>query len=579
MPKYWKAEDNPMRQWSVIAIALLLLPSGINALVSQPPVEEPDAWIWSPETLDADLEQVEQVLSNLGLHFYIYENIEMASFIGTSITAALVTDELGGDVERNQMYDLDLDRSVLAIEADAVANAVGNQRQGPSVMVIDTGIDSNHPDFQDGNVAGIYGSQRLGGLVTGSEPQSNQADTAGHGTHVTGIVAGSAASLGSQDYLADRFKGVYANGRIISYQALAQGSGGDSAQVDTMAALEGIDLALSREMKPYNVKVIQASWGTGGDLDPKSAVVKATLDAYLEGVNVIFSAGNRAREINSLNSFCQVPWVLCVANVDNDGELDPTSSVGTANGITRPYAHPDIAAPGQLITATSSTTKDRNTESFGVDQAQDPNGFFGKRPSEELYELRTGTSMSAPHVSGVAALLIAANPRLSPDQVMDIIVETARPLTHQATEVGAGMINAREAYNLAIGTTGNRAEFISGDQVKYGGPATGDPTYTKDSMSVGYDSTYTGSAVSLSPSDQLPNELDAGIQALADGFGIEKSIVFWSIAGLFVAVLLMFVIRIATGRRRRYERKAVKAAVQAAKAEARADRLAARASR
>lgn len=548
-----------MRPWTSIAVMLLLLPTGIHAVAGTAPLTaadtSPQVWIWSPDhpaSLDPSpiplLDTAFDLAADMGLPSHRYDALGMMAFIGTRSQADAVVAHVGGHVEPNQHYDLHLDRSVRAIEAEVVIDAVGSQRSGPSVLVIDTGVDSRHPDFQSGNLAANFAADRLGGLVVGVQTPEIVVDEAGHGTHVAGIVAGSGEALGSQDSLHDKYRGAYHNGRIVGFQALAENTEGDSAKVDTAAALQAMEWALQDGAR-YDVKVVQASWGTGGDLDPRAAVTKATLELYLAGMNVVFSAGNRGTENEALNSFCQPPWVLCIANVDNRGSLQKSSSVGTSSSSGRPYAHPDVAAPGTFITAAGSTADPSTDPTTAFD---DP---FSLTASQDLYQVRTGTSMAAPHVSGVMALLLAANPELSPDQVMDVLVETATPSVHSVNEVGTGMINAREAYNLAINTPGNRDAFEAGQQVKYGGPATGDDDYSDDPVSIGYTETPTGNAVTLPP----PNLTDrAGdlFQVVTNEIPRE-----WLLAGgAFLALLILIALMRRASRKRRARRAARRAA-------------------
>lgn len=552
-----------MRPWALALALLLLLPTSIHALVG-PESGPADVWIWSPSNiLDPEpLDEVAALAGDLGLPHHRYEALGMLGFVGTERQADLLVRQFGGDVERNTAHHVHLDGSLGAIEAKVVQEAVGTVRRGPSVLVIDTGVDSLHPDFQSGILAANFAAERFGGLVVGTLAPEVVVDEAGHGTHVGGIVAGSGEAGGDSDSLNGRYQGVYSNGRMVGFQALAESTDGDSAQIDTAAALEGMDWALS-DGDRYDVKIIQNSWGTGGDLDPSASVTKATLKLYLEGFNVVFSGGNRGTEDEALNMFCQAPWVMCVANVMDNGGWSDTSSVGTSRGTYRPYSHPDVAAPGTFITATGSTASNDGSDAPGS-----IGGLFGGgSASQELYETRTGTSMAAPHVSGAMALLLAANPDLSPDQVMDILTETASSSIHSVNEVGTGMINVREAYNLAVQTVGNRDAFEAGRQVKYGGPSTGDPDYSVDPVSLGYTETPTGSAVILPPSQRLPDEVQQVTQLISNQFGITEDLALYLLIGVVALLVLIWLLGIPRRRRR---------ARREARAERRADRRAAK---
>jgi subtilisin family serine protease len=82
------------------------------------------------------------------------------------------------------------------------------------------------------------------------------------------------------------------------------------------------------------------------------------------------------------------------------------------------------------------------------------------------YTALSGTSMATPHVTGAAALLFSGNPRLSPDQVMDLLINNATPHVdnYALYEAGHGYLNVIGAYEASRNTTGNLAAFLAGDQ-------------------------------------------------------------------------------------------------------------------
>lgn len=500
---------------TALALLLLLLaPAGASAEAwagsgadPEPPGPALEAWIWS----GADPHRTAPALEAAGVSWYEYEQLEMVAFEADPLTARLLVAAHGGHITPAETYRLHLDRSVPLIEADRVRDAVGVQRNGPTVLVVDTGVDSTHPDFQDSLVANLA-AERVGGLIAGTFAPDVVVDESGHGTHVAGIVGGTGEGAGPLDETSGKYVGVYGNGRIAGFQASTLD---EEPQVDSLAALEAFDWALENQAA-YDVRVVVNSWGLPGDLDPSHPINEATQRLYFNGINVIFSAGNLGTEgrTHQLNKFCQAPWVLCVAAGGADRNLVAISSRGDeANG---PYAHPDLTAPGWRITATNSLAD--------LDLLDRSLRVMAGTPGENLYIERGGTSMAAPHVGGTAALLYAANPSLSPDQVMDILVETTAPMPETVWDAGTGYLNAREAYNLAVQTEGNRQAFLSGNVVKYGGTATGDPAYADDPVTVGYTGTPMGGARLLeAPGDQWVGT---------------SSIPFWILVGLGVVGVL-----------------------------------------
>lgn len=384
-------------------LPLLLIP----LLLGPEPTEE---WLLTAETPDA--------LPNLG----------MTIFTATRTEAEALQARYGGELYQSERLPVHLDGSVPSIGADVVQAATGNQRTGPTVLVIDTGIDALHPDFQDGNLAVAVG-----------DPLLPLIDESGHGTHLASIVAGTGAGiLGGGKYA-----GVYANGRVASYQAT---SDDDPSSVDSLRVIQGLEWAIANQAQ-YDIRAIVNSWGIPGEFDPSQPIHKATLAAYKAGMVVTFSAGNDGEEPNQLNKYCVAPWVLCVAAASNTGRHEAYSSTGAP---TPSYNHPDISAPGSFIRAAKPLLDPTLTVLAGLNEA--------------AYKDRTGTSMAVPHVAGAAALLAAGNPDLSPDQIMDAIVENARPMSTNLSVSGAGFLDVEAAYEASKDLPGNLAAFLAGDQ-------------------------------------------------------------------------------------------------------------------
>ncbi len=485
----------PFRMRGPALLGLLLV---VAAILAPPaaPQGPAQAWIWSPpgddaQTLLAGLDW----LSEASLPAHRYANLDLAAFEATPGQAERFLDRFGGRLDPNGRAELHLDRSLPYIEATEVKREVGTVRGGPSVLVVDTGVDSAHPDFQSGNMAANVQPERAGSLVVGSLEQIPVVDLAGHGTHVAGIVAGSGASLGASDPLRGKYTGVYSVGRFVSYQASTVGGDEEDIGVDIVAALEAFDWALANQER-FDIRVVSNSWGDVGGFDPDHPVNEATLRLYLRGMVVAFSAGNDGEDgPGTLNMYCQAPWVLCVAAGDLDGARVGFSSYGRAAPQGEAWEHPDLTAPGLTIHAPKPMSDLSPTRTL--------TGLAGGGDlSAELYVDRSGTSMAAPHVAGAAALLLAERPDLSPDQVMDVLTATARPMADEVRKVGAGYLNVRRADVLAGTVEGNLDAFLAGDEVKYAGPATGDRAYANDPVTVGYDGAVPPSALTLPGRDR-----------------------------------------------------------------------------
>ncbi|MBM6619184.1 S8 family serine peptidase [Bacillus sp. RD4P76] len=332
--------------------------------------------------------------------------------------------------------------------------------KGVGVVVNDSGVDGTHPDLQFGEhvVQNVMASINLHALdsmlpITYLENVPNTDSTGGHGTHVAGIVGGTGEMSGG------KYEGVAPGADIIGY-----GSGAAVAIIDTIGAF---DYALTHQSE-YNIRVITNSWGStsdvGKDFDPFDPINIATKKLYDRGIVTVFSAGNSGPgEATITGNYKKAPWVITVAAGTKQGKLTDFSSRGVAekggevivDGETFKWEdRPTITAPGEGIISTRvvapvsslGITDDVNT----IDPAHLP-----------YYTTMSGTSMAAPHVAGMVALILEANPLLSPKEVKDIIQNTATNMSgYEVWEVGAGYANAYAAVDAAFtsrnyGTTVN----------------------------------------------------------------------------------------------------------------------------
>jgi serine protease AprX len=154
---------------------------------------------------------------------------------------------------------------------------------------------------------------------------------------------------------------------------------------------------------------------------------------------VVFSAGNTGPGTDSLNPYSVAPWVISTGATDNLGRLASFSSRGDFGS---PLFHPTIVAPAVNTVSLRASTVATVTTVDGA-AANDSSLSSSELP---YYTTGSGTSFSAPQVAGVIALMLEANPNLTPAQVRDILQRTATPLPpYYMYEVGAGMLNAQAA--------------------------------------------------------------------------------------------------------------------------------------
>ncbi len=329
--------------------------------------------------------------------------------------------------------------------------------KGITVLINDTGIDGTHGDLKYGThvIQNVLASINLNAEssllpVTYQENVPNTDITGGHGTHVAGIVGATGAMSNG------KYEGVAPGANLIGY--------GSGAELFVLDALGGFDYALTHQFQ-YGIRVVTNSWGTSAaPFNPDDPINVATKMCYDRGIVITFAAGNDGPSENTLNPYAVAPWVISVAAGDDHGMLAGFSSRGvenqsgtfTVNGQTWTYLEsPTVTAPGVLVISCrallSNLIANGLTDDTTIELAYLP-----------YYTRISGTSMATPHVAGVVALMLEANPSLSPADVKNILQETATNMQGRSSwEVGAGYVNAYDAVeksfnsSLSFGSTLN----------------------------------------------------------------------------------------------------------------------------
>ncbi|MET3695885.1 serine protease AprX [Bacillus oleivorans] len=381
--------------------------------------------------------------------------------------------------------------------------------KGVGVVVNDSGIDGTHPDLEFGEhvVQNVYGAINLHALssllpITYAEDVPNTDSTGGHGTHVAGIVGATGAMSGG------KYEGAAPGADIIGY-----GSGAAVAILDVLGAF---DYALTHQAQ-YNIRVVTNSWGTtsdaGTDFDPFDPINVATKKLYDRGIVTVFSAGNSGPGESTISgNYKKAPWVVTVAAGTKQGKLTDFSSRGVdekggkviVDGQTFTWEdRPTVTAPGENIVSTRVIAP---VSSLGI--TDDVNNID---PAHlPYYTTMSGTSMAAPHVAGIIALMLEANPLLSPDEVKEILQNTATNMPgYEEWEVGAGYVNAYAAVEAAFSNK-TYGETLNMNQTFN---ATVDMSVIRDPFTIEYDPTsLDGNKIEFTVDEGL-TELTATIHA------------------------------------------------------------------
>jgi serine protease AprX len=296
--------------------------------------------------------------------------------------------------------------------------ATGDTGQGVTVAVLDTGID-NLPDFSGRLAGGVD-------LTGGNDPFQ---DSYGHGTFVAGLIAGDGASSGGQ------YSGEAPGASLVSIKVA-----GANGTTDLGKLILGLQWAVDHR-DTYGIKILNMSLGFQATestvINPLDQAVQAVWDS---GIAVVVSAGNAGPFNGTILSPGDDPLVITVGALDDMAqtsvsadEMCDFSSVGPTSPDG--WVKPDLATSGRSVVslaAPGSTIYD-DYPSARVGSAD----FVG-----------SGTSFSAAITSGAAALVLADNPGITPDQLKARLLGTTDP-----GPVGNPFVDGHGALNAYAAAT------------------------------------------------------------------------------------------------------------------------------
>lgn len=278
------------------------------------------------------------------------------------------------------------------------------------VAVIDTGIDGAHVDLDGGKI--IAWKDYINSRTT-------PYDDNGHGTHVAATIAGTGE--GNPAY-----KGVAPGAALIGLKVLDSAGSGYTSDIDA-----AIDWTIQNKAA-YGIEIISLSLGSTGSSDGTDSTSQLLNQAAAAGIVPVAAAGNSGPARYTIGSPAAAADAITVGAMADPGEKGFSQAYFSSRGPTADgRVKPDISSPGVNITSA---------------RANSTNGYVSM----------SGTSMATPFVSGTAALMLAANPALTPAQVKSKLMGTVIDWGPAGTDIdyGAGRLQGYEAVKSAGGFTG-----------------------------------------------------------------------------------------------------------------------------
>jgi serine protease AprX len=316
---------------------------------------------------------------------------------------------------------------IRTIKADqAWNNSPYLQGKGIGVAVIDSGINSN------GDLYTAAGENRqVADIRFNTDYNQNTSDGFGHGTVVSSIIGGDGSDSSG------KYIGVAPMVNIVNVKV-----SNDDGSSNATNVIQGLQWVLDNKAQ-YNIRVVNLSLNStvaeSYHTSPLSAAVEIL---WFNKIVVVVSAGNNGTA--TLYPPANDPFVITVGATDDKGTsalTDDVMATFSAYGTTSDgFKKPDLVAPGRNIIGRMVNTN------MGMAQAHPSNVY------SSTYFKMSGTSVSAPIVSGAVALLLQDEPNLTPDQVKYRLIATANKSWsgYNATKAGAGTL---DVYAAIKGTT------------------------------------------------------------------------------------------------------------------------------
>jgi serine protease AprX len=362
--------------------------------------------------------------------------------VSNALLKRLADDPKVKKVHLDREVEGDIARTAATVGAKNVHAQYGYTGAGVGVAVIDSGITAWHDDLTVANRQG----QRVTAFVDFVNNQTAKYDDWGHGTHVAGIIAGNGYdSSGARQSIAPK-------ANIIALKALDFEGKGTISNI-----IAALDWVVSNRTQ-YNIRVVNMSLGAGVfesyNTDPLTVAAKRAVEA---GIVVVAAAGNMGKAANGQPQYGAIPapgnapWVITVGASSTQGTTDRRDDIMAGYSSRGPTmidfaAKPDLVAPGSGSVSLSTKNSLMYTTKAQYLVAGKPTLNLNYLP----YLTLSGTSMATPVVAGTVALMLEANPNLTPNMVKAILQYTAQ--VHAGYDYltqGAGFLNTLGAVRLA----------------------------------------------------------------------------------------------------------------------------------
>ncbi|MBI2169779.1 MAG: S8 family serine peptidase [Actinobacteria bacterium] len=286
------------------------------------------------------------------------------------------------------------------------------------IAVIDTGIDGNHDDLDVGKVLAFADFTADGTTCTTNPTMTSAYDNNGHGTHVSSIAAG-------EGQLSSAAVGVAPGAALVGVKVLSGSGSGSTCDVDA-----GIQWVINNKAT-YGIEVINLSLGNTWNGDGTDSTSQMVDLAVANGITVVVAAGNTGPASNTVGEPGVARDAITVGAMTDPRDVDGGDPLG--------FSLADFSSRGP----TSDGRVKPDLAAAGVD-------IYAAKPGDS-YRVLSGTSMASPFVAGVTALMLDANPSLTPAQVKSTLTGTAVDWGPAGADndYGSGRLDAHAAVNAA----------------------------------------------------------------------------------------------------------------------------------